>query len=130
MAVSGGYCIDKIKDALWRLLGHDDTVIEWDSEGMVISGFNNKVFVLIKNPNITPDHTWRVYVYPKVCVDTGRGCDIGILTFDSDDNMCMYLDCYKHQIYDVAFNFLSESFKELNSSYEYRLDIGGDRCFD
>ena len=115
----------QIKDALLRFLGYKDgTVISYTHEDSVIIGSNNTVYVLIKHPNVTPDHTWDVYVYPRVCVDTRWNCDIEGCAFDSDDNVCTYFDSFDREIYEAVLNNLSKAFKELMSSYEYQSDIG------
>lgn len=120
--------MDKIKDALWTFLRYnDDTVIEWDYTGTVISGVNDIFFISIRHPKITPDHTWYVCIWPRVCIDTGAECDGIGLKFDSDVEICNYLKNFEDMIYKQTLDNLSKAFKELKSSYDYQIDIGEDR---
>lgn len=118
----------QIKDALLRFLGYKNgTVISYTNKDSVIIGSNNQVYVLIKHPNGTPEHTWDVYVYPRVCVDTRWSCGIEGCSFDSDDNVCAYFDSFDSLIYEAVLNNLSKAFKELMGSYEYQSGIGEGR---
>ena len=101
------------KDALRLILG-PNAEIEWNQDGLVISGLNGTMFIVVTAPCEGSSQVyWNVRIYPRATIDRGEVTSFINCDLESEAAVIKYLITERPTIVEQLLYILTNEYNRL-----------------